>query len=239
MPASWWVNIALELGGPSLLIAWLIWGIVSVTLHELSHGWTAVRLGDHTPIHSGHMTWNPLVHMGVRGVIFLVLIGLPAGAMPVDPTRMRGRHADAVMALAGPLMNFALFIICVFGGAIAFAMLDQSQTDEFLKSFKVDAASPIAAKIAYFFGVGSVINIALGIFNLFPVPPLDGSWILASFWRWYGEMIRTQFGQFLSMLLFAVCFLFAGPLIFLVGFGTTFILIGGLSTILKLIGLGP
>jgi hypothetical protein len=72
---------------PMLAVAWAVWVIASVCLHELSHGVAAIKLGDNTPIYTGHMTWNPLVHMGRMSLIMFALVGLAWGMMPVTPSR--------------------------------------------------------------------------------------------------------------------------------------------------------
>jgi hypothetical protein len=85
-----------------------VWVIGSIVLHELAHGWAAIRLGDTTPRDLGHMTWNPLVHMGGFSLVVFAVIGIAWGMMPVDPSRLRGRYGDALVALAGPAMNIVL-----------------------------------------------------------------------------------------------------------------------------------
>jgi len=61
---NWWVIQVLDSFGPAFLASWIVWVIGSITLHELAHGWAAIWQGDRTPVLTGHMTWNPLVHMG-------------------------------------------------------------------------------------------------------------------------------------------------------------------------------
>lgn len=153
--------------------------IISVVLHELAHGWIAVRLGDDTPIHSGHMTGNPLVHMGPISLAFVFLTGLGWGAMPVDHTRLRGRYAGAQVALAGPAMN-------LFLAAIALAALSMWEFHHPV------AGSPASESGRTFLHVFGLWNVMLGMFNLAPVPPLDGSWILSDFCRPYREFLREH-----------------------------------------------
>ena len=108
MGTGWWVADFLRAFGPAFVIAWAFWIIFSICLHELSHGWAAIALGDRTPIESGHMTFNPLVHMGGMSLVAFALIGIAWGAMPINPARLRGRYAEALVALAGPAMNLVL-----------------------------------------------------------------------------------------------------------------------------------
>src|SRR5262249_8984123 len=109
MGFNWWVAEIWN-QSPVLLVSWIVWVIGSIVLHELAHGWAALWCGDRTPIETGHMTWNPLVHMGQMSLLMFALVGIAWGQMPVDPSRFRGRYDDAKVALAGPLMNLALAI---------------------------------------------------------------------------------------------------------------------------------
>jgi Zn-dependent protease len=97
---------------PVALASWVFWVIASIVLHELGHGIAAIRSGDRTPIDTGHMTWNPLVHMGPISLLCFAILGFCWGAMPVDPSRFRGRYDEAKVAAAGPCMNFGLAITC-------------------------------------------------------------------------------------------------------------------------------
>lgn len=240
MLGGWWVSNYYQMGGLALVAAWAIWVIVSITLHELAHGWAAINRGDMTPIHTGHMTWNPLVHMGMTSLIVFAITGIAWGLMPIDPSRMRGRYAEAFVALAGPLMNLALAIFCIICGGVAIAMLTAAQFDQYRDNFlRVGPDTPIAAKMVMFFGVGATLNIALFFFNLLPCPPLDGSRIISSFSDAYRSFLQTQGGQFLSMIVFLIAFFFSGPFIF--GFAVLVAMFGMgiISMVLKLIGVGP
>jgi Zn-dependent protease len=203
---GWWVLRVLESGGPTLLFAWVIWVIASITLHELAHGWAAIRRGDTTPIDTGHMTWNPLVHMGGASLIVFALTGIAWGMMPIDPTRMRGRHADAAVAFAGPAMNFSLAIVCIVG-SVATILISGATIGQGLP------VGGTASNLLLFFAIGCSLNVLLGIFNLLPAPPLDGSRILASFSRQYRDTMNTSAGQFGGMVLFLLAFFFAGRFI--------------------------
>lgn len=106
----WWVQEIWELS-PVLLGCWVFWIIGSITLHELAHGWAALRQGDSTPVEAGHMTLNPVVHMGKVGLIMFAVAGIAFGMMPVDPSRFRSRHGDASVAAAGPAVNLVLAVV--------------------------------------------------------------------------------------------------------------------------------
>ncbi|HYE03552.1 MAG TPA: site-2 protease family protein, partial [Phycisphaerales bacterium] len=173
MPQSWWASDVLERGGPVLLYSWVVLVMVSIVLHELAHGWAAIRLGDDTPIHAGHMTLNPLVHMGPVSLLVFALAGIAWGAMPVDPSRIRGRHGEALMAFAGPAMNLLLALIFAALAALLVALADRGVIPPL-------ARSELAGHGWAFFSLGVMLNLALAIFNLAPVAPLDGSRVLSS-----------------------------------------------------------
>lgn len=194
---SWWVTNALETRGPAYLLSHIFWVIFSIVLHELAHGWTAVRSGDDTPIATGHMTWNPAVHMGTFGLIVFALTGFVFGAMPINPRRFRGRYDDAKVAFAGPEVNFIL----AFGSAIALA---------FWVRFGGDLVQEAAySKIIDFFWIGAWLNFFLALFNLIPVEPLDGATVLARFSRTYRNLFMGENARNISMMLFIVVFVFA------------------------------
>jgi Zn-dependent protease len=134
---------------------------LSISLHEFSHGAMAYFLGDPTAKEEGRLTLNPLKHIDPFGTIllplFLTLANFPvvfgwAKPVPVNPFYFKNPKSDmAKVALAGPLSNYFV--------AILFAI--------FYKFFGL-----------YYFYLISIYNFLLGTFNLFPIPPLDGSWFL-------------------------------------------------------------
>lgn len=203
---NWWVLDAWH-AGPIYLVAWVFWIIFSIVLHELGHGWAAISRGDTTPIELGHMTWNPVVHMGRMSLIMFAMVGIAWGAMPVSPSRFHGRFADAYVSAAGPAMNLLLFVLCFIGGVLHMR-------------FAPDASEGFSHNLWVFLKLGAMLNLALMLFNLLPVPPLDGSTILGDFWPRYHEIVRTEKGQMLTFIAFVVVFMYAGGKIF--GFAATF-----------------
>src|SRR5690349_8111017 len=106
----WWVTHIWEVS-PVFLISWIFWVVLSITLHELAHGITAVRRGDGTPIVTGHMTLNPAVHIPRMAWLLFALFGFTWGLMPISPWRLRGRHGEALVAFAGPACNLLQYIV--------------------------------------------------------------------------------------------------------------------------------
>jgi Zn-dependent protease len=207
MVNGWWVATVYERSPPELL-ARVIWVIGSIVLHELAHGWAAIRKGDRTPIETGHMTWNPLVHMGQQSLIMFALVGIAWGAMPVDWTRLRGRHADAYVSFAGPAMNLLLAIASLlalcFWLAIAGGLWFRG----------VRVPDPLFSNFAMFFRVGLIFNLVLMALNLMPVPPLDGSRIARSYFPSYDRFWHGEQAQYIALFAFVALFFFGGPYIF-------------------------
>lgn len=141
--------------------------ILSIMLHEVSHGWAALALGDDTAKRAGRLTLNPLNHIDpigsilVPGVLFLTHAGFIFGwakPVPVNVGRLRSPRNDAVLtSLAGPAMNLVLV-------SLAAAMLHV-----FHPAF---SQTSWAFNMLFYFGF---LNLALAMFNLIPIPPLDGS----------------------------------------------------------------
>jgi Zn-dependent protease len=131
--------------------------IISVTLHELAHGVVAIALGDRTPKQEGHLTLNPVVHMGWHTIIFLCIAGIAWGQMPINSDRFRNQRLGRLwVAAAGPAMNLILA-----GLAIALLKFWFHPGGHGFLSFE-------------FFYLAARINLILFFFNLVPMPPLDG-----------------------------------------------------------------
>lgn len=168
---------------------------VSIVLHELGHGFAAIAQGDDTPLRSGHMTWNPLVHMGALGLGLLCLVGIAFGVMPVDPRRFRHRYGDAIVAAAGPLVNAGLALVSLT--TLAFCL--------------AQGIDPTIAGVNPLWILG-LLNVVLALFNLIPVPPLDGSVVLGSFVPAYRRFTRDPGHTAVGWIAFGLVFFFAGEL---------------------------
>ena len=186
---------------PMFFFAVVITVVVSICVHELAHGITAVRLGDRTPIESGHMTLNPAVHMGLFSIMALLLAGISWGAMPVNPDRLRGRYGDAIVAVAGPVSNAILALLALTSLGLWYRF------DGIL-----DKGTP-TGNLQYLLLIFGYVNIMLAMFNLIPIPPLDGSRILENFSDGYRTIAEHLTSTGASMMVFIVAFSSAGKVI--------------------------
>ena len=210
---GWWVaDLA---NRPSELVSWIIWVIGSIVLHELAHGWAAIRCGDRTPIETGHMTWNPLVHMGGMSLLVFAMVGIAWGQMPVTPRRFRGRNDDAFVAFAGPAMNLVLAVVAILLGGLWVGLQPSS--------------GPLQGNVTVFFLTGAALNIVLMLFNLLPIPPLDGSTIASTYSGWYREMKYHPYFQPVMLLLFVLVFFRVSPYLFRFAYQSADSLIAGVS----------
>ncbi|MCL6634956.1 MAG: site-2 protease family protein [Peptococcaceae bacterium] len=136
--------------------------ILGLTLHEYAHGLAAYRLGDNTARYAGRLTVNPVAHLDPAGFIMLLFAGFGwARPVPVNPANFRGDRLKGMIqvSLAGPLTNLLLAVV----SAVALG---------FFASWRVPYLDSIL-----FYSVQ--INVVLAVFNLLPIPPLDGSKVLA------------------------------------------------------------
>ena len=158
--------LALLLTAPGVLIA--------ITFHEYAHGLAAYKLGDDTAKNDGRLSLNPLVHLDPIGTLMLLVAGFGWGKpVQVDPRNynrnMSVEKADAIVSIAGPLMNFFL--------AIVFALIYCAMY-KFAGSFILTQTGSIILTLVQY---TIFVNIGLGVFNLIPLPPLDGSKVLMPF----------------------------------------------------------
>jgi Zn-dependent protease len=151
---------------PQVFVAFLIAVIVGITFHEFSHAAVASLQGDQTARSQGRLTLNPISHLDPLGSIALVLAGIGWGRpVPVNPTNLRNRRLGGVMVgLAGPASNFVIAIVAVVALRIAYPTADTA--------FNV----PFSLRLLYML---VAVNVILGVFNLLPIPPLDGSSLLS------------------------------------------------------------
>lgn len=179
--------------------------LFSVVIHEVSHGLMANALGDPTAKNLGRLTLNPLPHLDMFGSIILPLLlflipGNPfivgyAKPVPYVPENLRDRkYGPAKVAIAGPASNLVL--------AFLFGMTLRFLPDVF--------TSPLVPQLLSFI---IILNLVLAIFNLFPIPPLDGHWLLMTFLPRRFARFRRFMYQY-SLILLIVFLIYIFPLIF-------------------------
>jgi len=170
--------------GPAAAAAFLFWGIFSITMHELAHGWAALSQGDDTPRIYGRMTPNPVVHMGWVSLILLALTGIAWGMMPVDPSKFRwGRRGRIIVSGAGPAMNVVLWLLC-WGGPGLMLRDGIATNGSLLRAIRA-LPEGTEYQLALFLLIGGGLNGMLALFNMLPLPPFDGASVLAGFSRTY------------------------------------------------------
>ena len=148
--------------------------IIAITFHEYAHAWMADKLGDDTPKMQGRLTLNPLAHIDIWGFVMLIFAhfgwGKPVEINPRNFRRDKDMSAqEAMVAIAGPTMNILLAIIFMIIMCIIY---------KFAAAFILTTVGYI---IIIILQMTVVVNVGLGIFNLIPLPPLDGSKVLMHF----------------------------------------------------------
>ena len=185
--------------------------LIAITFHEFAHAFAADRLGDDTPRRQGRLNLNPFTHLDPFGTIMLIFAGFGWGKpVEINPRNFNRdislSKAEAIVAAAGPLMNFVIAIV-----------------------FEIIAC--VIAKFApafYFSNTGIIVdlilssivitNLGLGIFNLIPIPPLDGSKILGGFLPYNAKMWMDSHSQifefiFIALWIVGILSLIVSPLI--------------------------
>lgn len=175
--------------------------LMAVTFHEAAHGYVANWLGDPTARLAGRLTLNPLSHLDVIGTLAFLLTRMIGWAkpVPVDPRYFRDpARGMMLVALAGPAMNFIL--------AVLFSLAVRGIEYAGRGVVEGTLAYSVLEPLLYMCAAGVTVNIALGVFNLLPVPPLDGSNVLAGFLPPHLAMRYQAFGRwgFLLLLVLAV-----------------------------------
>lgn len=186
--------------------------LFSLSFHEFSHGWVAFRFGDPTAHNHGRLTLNPLAHLDVFGTLALYFMGFGwAKPVPVDVGQLNNPRRDSTLvALAGPGSNFFLALIC----GISFSILVKMAA----------GGTEVPHILLDVLQVGLFINVTLGVFNFFPIPPLDGSRILEGFipfehrhivikMEQYGPMVLIGLILFGWMTGFSIIWMIIGPII--------------------------
>lgn len=165
--------------------------LLCLSLHEAAHGYTAYRLGDPTAKNAGRLTLDPLKHLDPVGTICLLFFHVGwAKPVPVNTRYFKNPRRDtALVSLAGPVSNFLLAAVLLF-------------VRQFLIFSSVMPVYVLGLMVHY----AAIMSIGLGVFNLIPVPPLDGSKILFSFLPWQQAVKYAKYEQYIQFGLLVLLF---------------------------------
>jgi len=146
----------------------LVPALMAITCHEVSHGFVADKFGDNTARYMGRLTLNPLKHLDIFGTLMIFIVGIGwAKPVPVNFNNLRHPKRDMIwVAAAGPITNFILATVSAMALRGIAAVSENGAAVPFFQEF----VEPIALMLAF----SVYINLLLAIFNLIPVPPLDG-----------------------------------------------------------------
>ena len=167
--------------------------LIAITFHEFAHAFAADKLGDDTPRRQGRLTLNPLAHLDPIGSIMLVFAGFGWGKpVEINPRNFNRTvsmtKGEAIVSIAGPIMNFILAIVFTI---IYFSIM------RFAPMFVL---SQIGIIIITLIKITIMINVGLGVFNLIPLPPLDGSKVLNHFLPYNTREWFERYSQIFYML---------------------------------------
>lgn len=146
--------------------------LIAITGHEVAHGFVSYKLGDPTPRREGRLSFNPMAHLDLMGTLLMLLTGFGwAKPVSVDPIYYRDtKKGMALVAIAGPLAN----LLMAFAGLLLYAII-------FAINVKTGALSMLTSFLSEFSISFAITNLSFMVFNLIPIPPLDGSRILGMF----------------------------------------------------------
>ena len=176
------------------LLTWLPLFVVSISFHEAAHAYTAYYFGDDTAKQQGRLTLNPLAHLDVFGTLMLVLVHFGwAKPVPVDPRKLRNaRWQMPVISAAGPLANLILAIVSLMGYIL-------------IEKHLISLRSTLDT-----FAIAAQLNVMLFVFNLIPIPPLDGAGVLRAFLPQSQQKWFDQIGMYGAMILMLMLFIIPG-----------------------------
>ena len=171
----------------------IIPALICITLHELSHGLVAYKLGDNTAKRAGRLTLNPIAHIDWWGLVMMVLFRFGwAKPVPVNMYNFKNpRKGMAITALAGPVSNVVITVVFLFLFGLLYRPLNES-------------GSVVSMAVLQTIGTTAYLSLSLAIFNILPISPLDGSKVLFSFLsdEAYEKLMRYErYGMILLILL--------------------------------------
>lgn len=213
MSSSQWMGILLTL--PAVIIA--------ITFHEFAHAFAADKLGDTTPRNQGRLTLNPLSHLDPFGFVLLMFAHIGWGKpVQVNPNNFNTNKSlgfcESMVSLAGPLMNFFIAIV----SCIIYTIVRIVNPTFFL-------ASNMGYIIYLFLNMLITINIGLGVFNLIPLPPLDGEKIFRNILpykakQWLEKNYQTLYMVFMILWIFGILEVIVSPVINVITNGVFYVI---------------
>ena len=182
--------------------------LISLTIHELSHGYIAYRLGDITAKSEGRLTLNPFKHLDPVGTIMMIVARIGwAKPVPVNPGYFRNpKKGMMLVSVAGPLSNMVMAFIGVFLFEITYALSGGNPE------------SIVTYWLLRFLSLFFTVNIGLAIFNLLPVPPLDGSKILSGILPAKAYFQFMQYERYIGMIFLVIVLAFGEGFSKILGF---------------------
>lgn len=203
---------------PLLLLLNAAITLIALTGHELAHAWVSTKLGDPTPRYEGRLTINPLAHLDLVGTVLMILTGFGwAKPVGINPRYYKDvKKGTALTALAGPLANLIMAFISLLVYAVFFVLNSKTGINE-----------TVYTAIEFITVSFAVRSLCFMVFNLIPIPPLDGSKVLGIFLsnRAYYTMLRYErYSMFLIMFLSLT-----GAFGSIIGTGVDFVLNGILN----------
>jgi Zn-dependent protease len=183
---------------PVIIFFQIVVLLFAISIHESAHAWMANRLGDPTAKMMGRVSLNPLVHIDLFGTILLpamlILLGFPpfgyAKPTPVDNRNFKNLVRDDILtAVAGPVSNFLTAFVAVIG----LALILHGSAGGISPVFR---GTDVAGPLAKMFELAILINVILAVFNLIPLPPLDGSHVIRHFLSYETLKVYDRVGYF-------------------------------------------
>ena len=186
--------------------------IIAITFHEFAHSFAADRLGDTTPRNQGRLTLNPVSHLDLFGFLLMMFAHIGWGKpVQINPSNFNSNKSrgfcEAMVSLAGPLMNFFLAVVSSAAYLLIMGFAPESFT-----------SNGIGNILLYLLSLLVTVNIGLGVFNLIPLPPLDGEKIFRNVLPfkaqdWLNRNYQTLYTVFLLLWIFGVLEVIVAPVI--------------------------